>query len=345
MWFIRLRKKLVKFILFTIKNVNKKKCLFLGTPAHKNLGDHAIVYAQYKYIRDNFAGCQIFEMSKLEYETYRRIVSIMTSRKSLIVVDGGGNLGTLWPGEDNCIRDIVKRFSHNPLIVFPQTAYYDESDDGKRLYDDTVKLINSRNKIRFMFRDKRSYDLFKDHVSSEKIVLTPDIVTYVDDANRKGNECRKNKVGICFRDDKETIMGTKAKEKIVETVKSEGYEIVDITTISPINIHSDCREATVKKKWDEFAQCQFVITDRLHGMIFSAITGTKCLAFDNISGKVAGGYSWLEPLQYIKYCPDYDKLDDLVEMMRDEKYYDYSREKVVNEYFKPISEFISVNCR
>ena len=83
MWFIRLRKKLVKFILFTIKNVNKKKCLFLGTPAHKNLGDHAIVYAQYKYIRDNFAGCQIFEMSKLEYETYRRIVCIMTSRKSL----------------------------------------------------------------------------------------------------------------------------------------------------------------------------------------------------------------------------------------------------------------------
>ena len=62
----------------------------------------------------------------------------------------------------------------------------------------------------------------------------------------------------------------------------------------------------------EFASCKLVITDRLHGMIFSAITGTKCFALDNLSKKVSGGYEWVKDLGYITLCKDTDELMELL---------------------------------
>lgn len=47
---------------------------------------------------------------------------------------------------------------------------------------------------------------------------------------------------------------------------------------------------------------KIVITDRLHAMLICAITGTPCIAFDNISKKVQGVCElWLEKFPYIKF--------------------------------------------
>ena len=44
-----------------------------------------------------------------------------------------------------------------------------------------------------------------------------------------------------------------------------------------------------------FKTSKIVITDRLHGMILSAITNTPCIAINNSNGKVAGVYEkWLK---------------------------------------------------
>ena len=57
-------------------------------------------------------------------------------------------------------------------------------------------------------------------------------------------------------------------------------------------------------KWEEFKHARLVITDRLHGMIFSAITGTPCVALNNSNGKVGFEYEWLKNLPYIGFVDD-----------------------------------------
>ena len=342
MWFIRLRKKLFEFIRFSVSG-KKRKCLILGTPAHKNLGDHAIVYAQYKYIRDKYSDCDIMEMSRLEYDTYKKIVKLITPKNTLIVVDGGGNLGTLWPVEDGCIRDIVGRFTNNPVIVFPQTAYYADTAEGKALYEKTVALLNSREKLLFMFRDDVSYSMFKNRVKSDKILLCPDIVTYVDDASDNAKPVN-GKVGICFRDDKETVMDSEERKKIRDYIESAGCECTEISTISPVNIHEEERNKTLLEKWAQFAKCDLIVTDRLHGMIFSAITGTSCVAFDNVSKKVQGGYRWLSDLEYVKYCDGYDTFCDMFSSLSGKGKHIYNRETVNGEHYAALEQFIS-KCR
>ena len=51
----------------------------------------------------------------------------------------------------------------------------------------------------------------------------------------------------------------------------------------------------------EFADSELVITDRLHGMVFAALTGTPCIVFSNYNHKVKGTYDWISYLPYIKY--------------------------------------------
>ena len=54
------------------------------------------------------------------------------------------------------------------------------------------------------------------------------------------------------------------------------------------------REQTVFQRLKAFASYDFVITDRLHGMIFSYICGTPCILFDNKTHKISGVYdTWL----------------------------------------------------
>ena len=65
-----------------------------------------------------------------------------------------------------------------------------------------------------------------------------------------------------------------------------------------------------------------MITDRLHGMVFCAITGTPCIVLSNNHHKVKGTYEWIKHLDYIKY------VTDIAEVMKQVTYL-YQRENCV----------------
>ncbi|MDK8210749.1 polysaccharide pyruvyl transferase family protein, partial [Bacillus subtilis] len=54
--------------------------------------------------------------------------------------------------------------------------------------------------------------------------------------------------------------------------------------------------------WSKFKAAEVVLTDRLHGMIFCAITRTPCIVFNNYNHKIESSYNdWLKDLKYIKF--------------------------------------------
>jgi pyruvyl transferase EpsI len=61
------------------------------------------------------------------------------------------------------------------------------------------------------------------------------------------------------------------------------------------------RAEALQEKYDELGHAAVVITDRLHGMILCAITGTPCIVLDSRSPKVRGCYEWVEDLDYIRF--------------------------------------------
>ena len=59
------------------------------------------------------------------------------------------------------------------------------------------------------------------------------------------------------------------------------------------------------------AEC--VVTDRLHGMILCAVTGTPCVVLPNGNPKVEASFEWVKSLGYIRFIHRSDELSDAVE--------------------------------
>ena len=57
---------------------------------------------------------------------------------------------------------------------------------------------------------------------------------------------------------------------------------------------------------NEFLRCKVVITDRLHGMLFAAITKTPCIVTKSLDYKITGTYEWIKDLNYIKFVEQLD---------------------------------------
>ena len=77
-------------------------------------------------------------------------------------------------------------------------------------------------------------------------------------------------------------------------------------------------------------------------MIFSAVTGTPCLAMDNINKKVSGVYEWIKTLDYIQCVTDNNVEIGLIASLleKDTVYnanvvwdkYDALKEVIINEW-------------
>lgn len=334
-----LYKAILRYIAFLLKHINKKKCVFIATPTHRNLGDHAIVYAQYKFMRDIDKTTVFFEFSRREYEKSAGIIRFLTGKDTQIVIDGGGNLGTLWREEENKMRDIVLRFKKNRILMFPQTAYFEDSDYGKDELKKSMEVYDGHKNLLIMARDRQSYELLAENLKNTKVIYCPDIVFYVDDAECREFSCNRKDVLLCLREDKERVLSELQWSQLEEYFTKQQIIVKRTSTITNCSVHAPERTLKLKEKWKEFSGSKLVITDRLHGMIFSAITGTPCIALNNVSGKVQGGYAWIKALPYVTFCEDFQDLMALIPQYygMEQQHYDRS---ILQKEFNLIEEIV-----
>ena len=86
------------------------------------------------------------------------------------------------------------------------------------------------------------------------------------------------------------------------------------------------RDWELEQQYSAFRSAELVVTDRLHGMVFSAITGTPCIFLNSKSPKVLGCYAWLKHLDYIRYCDAPARLGEIyAEMPKGNQTYDNTK--------------------
>jgi len=101
------------------------------------------------------------------------------------------------------------------------------------------------------------------------------------------------------------------------------------------------REEIIKTKINELKKYKLVITDALHCMISCAISGTPCIALNNVNGKLEGIYnSWLKDLNYLKYVDSvkgilHMELNDWEELNKENNY-----DKDFSPYLAQIADLI-----
>ena len=231
----------------------------------------------------------------------------MIAYTDVIVIDGGGNMGSLWPEEEHKMQDIALRFAQNPMFIFPQTASYSDDSAGRKELVRSRKAYSANKNLLVFARDRGTLDILKIEMPEVRCMYTPDMVMFIEGAQ---TEQKREGVAFCLREDTERVLTEEQRSGLKKKFASMGVSAREISTIVRGAVWKFQRKKVLQKKWNEFSSVQLVVTDRLHGMVFSAITGTPCIALDNISHKVYGAYQWLSYLPYLRFCSSIDEVED-----------------------------------
>lgn len=299
----------------------KKDILIIDTPEHGNLGDQAIALAELQFIKEVLPSFNIAERTAMEIDGFENLYAKLTDKNTLIIVHGGGFIGSLWPNEEYRFRRIIQAFKKNKIIVLPQTVTFDfSSKQGLAFFDESRRIYYQHSDITFFVRESKSLKFMNSYLPNIKTVLVPDIVLYLDVLFE---EYKRKDILLCMRKDVERIIDDVSIKKIIDYLGGTYPEekIIFTDTVVSHNINCENRISEVMNKLTQFAKAKIVVTDRLHGMIFAAITNTPCIALGNSNGKVEGVYEWLKGNKYIKFAKSINELAIILkELNLDRKY-------------------------
>lgn len=307
-------------------NNRKPAFILFNSPDYTNLGDHAIALAERKFFQQNFPTREFIEISCEQYIKENLLIQQVIQNEDIILLNGGGYIGSLWLWLEDLTRNIIDSHPNNKIVILPQTIYFENNSLGENEKVQLVQSVNKHENIIIMLRDEKSYYV-ANKLFSEKVdkLLVPDFVlslSYNSDFDRNG--CL-----TCFRDDKEknNVNVCEINKQLLE----QGYTVNEISTISIDEVVLDNRKEKVDEILDKFSHSKLVVTDRLHAMIFCAITHTPCIAFDNLSGKISGTYQWIHKLSWIHLCKKINDFQDILFNL-DENNADYQLSVIYDEF-------------
>jgi pyruvyl transferase EpsI len=261
------------------------------------MGDYAIALAERRFFEEFFPDNTLIEVTMPDWKDYETEYKKIVSERDILCISGGGYIGDMWQS-GGVLKEIVSAFPNNIKFLLPNTLTYINNDEETMKID--ARFYSAQNNLYIFARDENSYCKLLEYQyrQNDQIALFPDMALLL---NFTGNDIPdRNGVILCFRQDKEKA----CSDDTIDTIKKILVNNEILFFEPDIHLYRTVKrkdgESELQKKLSEFSQAKLVITDRLHGMIFAAITGTPCIAFDNSTGKVAGVYLWIQKLPYIK---------------------------------------------
>jgi pyruvyl transferase EpsI len=143
------------------------------------------------------------------------------------------------------------------------------------------------------------------------VILVPDMVL-----SRGWDECfesatERNGALLCLKQDQESILREEEKACLADIAEHLCGVASVIDTYRLAQILLPERLTLLRRKLNEFRSVELCITDRLHGVIFSAIASTPCVALNNCNHKLRESVKMIEYLPYIRFANSLDDVESL----------------------------------
>jgi pyruvyl transferase EpsI len=325
---------------FCAKKDDKPHFILMNTPEYSNLGDHAVAMAERVFLRKQFQN-DIIEVDGRLCRFGMEALAQHINDSDILFITGGGNLGSLWDHTSGNISSVIEMFPNNNIVIFPQSMHYGSSKAEQDELTNAKSLFNNHKRLLICARDSESYHKMNEYFPQCSIILTPDIALLLD----WPLENARSGVGICFREDKEISLTACDKDKAVEAAHDINDDVRFTSTLHPdANADSSVNgEMMVVAKLYEFCSYKCIITDRLHGMVFSVITGTPCIVFDNSYGKNRALYeTWLKNIPFVYFVDNLD-INNLKSLIANALCIESTQRGLENTFrhFLPLVEYIA----
>lgn len=317
----------------------EKKIVLIGTSEHNNIGDSAITIGEYAFIKKYFPDHKLMEVSTYEYDRKKHYIEKVINNEDLILLQGGGNLGNRYLGEENVRRDVIESFPNNKIVILPQTIYFEDTKEAEKELKISQSIYNKHKNLTIFVRGNVSYKNAKEYFYNAKIYESLDMALI----NNLDYKFERNGILTCIRDiNDEGGLSKENHSKIFEIVKEFDKDYYQTENIYKEDIVKEKRNSIVNMQLKIFAKHKLVITDRLHGLIFALMTNTPCIVLSSYNYKLNEFTEMLKDNKFIKFIDkDIDKLKTSIEEFNNMKINNY--ENNYSENFEKISKIIKEN--
>lgn len=270
-------------------------------PDYDNLGDHAIAAAEHRFFKSAFH-MELVEVPLGVFAVCGPAAKEEIQPSDLILITGGGFLGSLWIDNERQVREVVASYPENRIIVLPQTLYWEDSPEARAEEEKSRAVYTAHPRLTLCARDQETARLLRESYPGCQVELLPDMVlscdwTFPDAAEHRG-------ILLCLRDDKESALTEAARQDLFRWAEETGREVrFTDTVLNRWPVPQWERSALLDAKLREFREAEVVVTDRLHGLLFSVITGTPCVALPNSTHKLQKTFHWVREVSNIRFAP------------------------------------------
>lgn len=314
------------------RSKNRKTVFLLMTPEHENLGDHAIAQSETDFLKSQ--GIDYVEITGHELDEMQKYDVLSLMNGCPILMQGGGYLGTLWFHSEEVLREIIEKNPKSGIIALPNTLFYEPGQWGQEEFEKSREIYSRHKDLHLYAREKTSYEAMGKAYRNVKLI--PDMVFSM---NKCGEPRQRNGCLLSLRHDCEKTRTEEQEALILHQVRELfGDQFRESDMVADVCIPVAQREQALEDKFAEFASAKLVVTDRLHGMVFCAITGTPCIVLDSKSPKVRGCYEWIRELEYIRFVDDVSKIAEEYRNIPEKTFvYDNSH---LSHYYQELAEDI-----
>ncbi|WP_424767437.1 polysaccharide pyruvyl transferase family protein [Paenibacillus sp. sgz302251] len=269
---------------------------YIDYPVYNNGGDLLIMKGAEAFFKDNHIRVEA------RYSVHDFPDSLIIPKDQIIVLQGGGNFGDLYPVHQKLRERIVAGYPHHRIVILPQTIFYKKESE----FDRTAQIFNKHSDVHLYVRDPLSYELAARKFHKCSVYLSPDMAHQLWPIVPKSSP---GKELLCFfRTDIE-----KTGEQ--EQLETEGrgdfldwgslYNRFERKSISMIGkwmkrgsgplpmqaIWNKYSDYLVNKAIKRFSSYRSVQTSRLHGHILSCLMDKPNTLLDNSYGKNSNYYN------------------------------------------------------
>lgn len=221
------------------------RIVFLDYPDHLNAGDHFIFLGSIYYLSE-VRGIQIGYLSSLvNFDPTAMVRSLEDAENPAIVLQGGGNLGDLWPDSQLFREQIIEMYPNLPIYILPQSIYFQSNEATLR----AQKIFGAHSNLTIFAREQESYKIGRSLFANNKVLLCSDMAFFLGlaglpspgSATEHGGRslylCRKDKeLDPGFKDTAQTLRMLEVENWFSYDWYYNGRGAVNIHRATPWNI-------------------------------------------------------------------------------------------------------------
>lgn len=309
---------------------NHSEIILLDYPNNTNVGDSLIWLGTLAYL--NSRGLKISyvcDTRNYNYEKLKEKININT----IVLLNGGGNFGTLWDEVHNFRLRAIKDLKNVPIVQLPQTIHFDNQEK----VDEINQAISQHGQFSLIVRSQHCYEYAKSKLDTH-VYLCPDMAFFI--GSIVNDELPKIDCVAIARTD---IESSGELSEVLEHLKRE-YELkktdwleaglaerlihriemhtekirkqIDPHNIQLIQLWNLLSTLRLKRGIALLKDAKIVIADRLHVHILSILLNKPHVIIDNNYGKLKYFHqTWTYRSPLHNYATNPNNLPNLVRQL------------------------------